>query len=331
MPPFSGTAYLALDRHPDYMAYVREGLGHYGAHYGGSRRSELAPEVYPLLEAGLARFAGAPAALLASSGTVAGQLASQWAGEPNAELHYAPWTHPALWQPGGKHYRTTSGWSRGITEALARGRRVVALADSVSPLYALQAPWEWLAQAPPDAPLTVVVDDSHAIGVAGEWGQGHWTRLRAAWGGRLLVCASLGKAFSTPGGVIWGEPETLEEIGESARFGSASPPPPAFAWAWLQAEAQGLLSQQHQTLRHNIDAAARRLSALEDFYYLPGFPFFCTPRHELAGWLRRRDILISSFHYPGPADPLITRVVVTAAHNEADLERLEEALLDWKK
>ena len=44
---FSGTAYLALDRHPQMHAWVTKGLSRYGLHYGGSRRSSLAPDMEP--------------------------------------------------------------------------------------------------------------------------------------------------------------------------------------------------------------------------------------------------------------------------------------------
>lgn len=327
IPPFSGTAYLGLDHHPSQLAFLQQGLQRYGAHYGGSRWSDLAPEVYAEAEVGLARFTGAPAALVVSSGTVAGQLVGCMPELQGADFHYAPRTHPALWRPGGKKYRSSIGWTEGVLASLDQGKAVVVLADTVSPLYAIQPTWDWLLDIPSGAPLTVIADDSHGLGVGGEAGAGAWAYLRQRWNGRLLVCASMSKAFSTPAGVILGDAASLASLRALPQFGSASPPTPACLYAWLQAFAEGLLFTQHQLLKQNMALCETLLEEAYDFYHLPGYPFFCTARHDLAGQLKQQGIIISSFHYPGPDDPLVTRVVVSATHQEDHLRQLAACIL----
>ena len=327
IPPFSGTAYLGLDHHASQLIFLQQGLQQYGAHYGGSRWSDLAPAIYADAEAGLARFTGAPAALVVSSGTVAGQLMGYMPELQGAEFHYAPWTHPALWRAGGKKYRSSAGWTEGILASLAQGKEVVALADTVSPLYAIQPTWDWLLDIPSGASLTVIADDSHGLGVAGEAGAGAWAYLRQRWNGRLLVCASMGKAFSTPAGVILGDAASVASLRALPQFGSASPPTPACLHAWLQAFSEGLLFSQHQRLQQNITFCQHLLAEAYDFYHLPGYPFFCTARHDLAAQLKQQGIIISSFHYPGPNDPRVTRAVVRAIHEEEDLRQLAAGIL----
>jgi len=73
---FSGTSYLGINRNIDFQSLVQRGIDSYGLHYGGSRFSNLCPDIYEQAEATLCQISGAEAALIVSSGTVAGHLAT---------------------------------------------------------------------------------------------------------------------------------------------------------------------------------------------------------------------------------------------------------------
>ncbi|MCB0637571.1 MAG: aminotransferase class I/II-fold pyridoxal phosphate-dependent enzyme [Lewinella sp.] len=319
MITFSGTAYLALDRHPQMQTWVAEGLSRYGLHYGGSRRSSLAPEVYSAAEAWLAEWTGAPAALLVGSGSLAGQWVTRQLQAWGYILHYSPSTHPALWRNGGQHHYNWASW-----QAAAHIPDSAMLTDAINPLTLSQPSWPEPFMT--DANSYLVVDDSHGIGLLGEHARGHWSTLHPKWPGRLIITASLGKALSMPAGLILGECELIDTLRESPYFGGASPPPPAYIHALLQAEK--LIREQWQQLQYLIDYFQRQRPSEIRVNSVPGFPVFGTPDHYLASHLLAQGFALSSFQYPGPADPCYTRVVLRADHTTRQIDRLFSA---WKR
>lgn len=323
---FDGTAYLFLHRHPDMLAWLGEGLARYGLHYGGSRRSPRAPAVYAEAETRLAAWTGAPAALLVSSGTLAARLALRALTE-NGGLHLHPHAHAALrWSEEEAVHHHEADWQASILADLQRQRSVVAAADSVDALRVRRPDWQWLTGLSPEAPLTLLVDDSHAIGLWGEHGGGSWRRLRQSWSGPLVVVASLGKALSLPAGIILGEESFVEQLRATAPFGGASPPSPAYLHAWLSAER--LIAGQRSRLADNIELF-ERLAPMANFHGLPDYPVFGTSHHALADFLATRHLHLSSFSYPRATDPRITRIVLNAGHGPEDILRLTDALHDF--
>ena len=61
---------------------------------------------------------------------------------------------------------------------------------------------------------------------------------------------------------------------------------------------------------------------LNKFNFLPDYPVFNTNDTDLATFLLEHKILISSFAYPNPSSPPITRIILSALHTEGDIEAL---------
>ncbi len=324
MPSFSGTAYLGLDRHPQMLAWVKEGMEQFGTHYGGSRRSPLAPSIFERAEETLAKWTGAPTALLVGSGTQAGQLVVRFLAQNGFELHYAPDTHPAMaWETEGQGHNSWKSW-QGILEIGDSQALKAGLLNAIDPLQVQRPPLSG------DIHLKslVVVDDSHTIGIQGQQGSGSW-RDWFKKADNLLVSSSLGKALSLPAGVILGNTDIIAQLRDLPQFGGASPPPPAYLFAWLKARELMMDCQRH--LQERIEYFNRHLSAPTLFRKLPRYPVWATDQHELAAFLAKRDIHISHFPYPGPDDPLITRIVLRADHSFEDIDRLLEGVEDFFK
>ena len=313
---FSGTAYLGLDRHPAFLALVREGLERWGAHYGGSRRSPLCPEVFATVETALAAWTGAPAALLVGSGTAAGQLVARFLAERALALHAGPMTHPALWWPQGTRHAT---WAELL--AAARPSETAVFTDALDPLRLRVPPWAELLAA---RPAVLVVDDSHPIGCYGPRAAGSWPVLSTRYRGELIVTASLGKALSLPAGVILGEADTLAAIRAMPQFGGASPPPPAFLHAWLHGAA--IIAAQRERLARNMRRLHPLIKSTPGFSHRDDFPVYTLSRRAWVEPLERAGIVLSSFHYPDARSPRYDRIVLRADHTEAEIERLIEAI-----
>lgn len=95
---FSGTAYLGIPKDPDFLALVIEGFRRYGTNFGGSRLANVRFDIFDKTEATLLSLTGAPAAISASSGTMAGQLlAHYFFGK--ADMLATPDAHPAMLPP----------------------------------------------------------------------------------------------------------------------------------------------------------------------------------------------------------------------------------------
>lgn len=324
---FSGTSYLGMSCNEAFQELLREGLGRYGANFGGSRLGNIRFAVFEEAEAWLAKFAGAPAALTVSSGSLAGRLlVEHFRGK--AALHFAPGAHPALWGDGDYFQGAFADWVGHILLEAAGGMGPMALfTNSVDPLLVQKHAFDWLQQLPENRPITIVVDDSHGFGICGPGGSGIWQELEAPDNVAAVVISSLGKALGIPAGLILGSQEMIEEIWRSPFFGGASPSPPAFLYAMLKSGP--LYRLAHQKLLANIRRFEKQTNHLPMLFSFGDYPAFCTPEAPLAPWLEEKSCLISQFSYPTPEDKPVTRIVLSALHEEQDIDYLADAIREY--
>lgn len=336
---FSGTAYLGLPQHPAFGQFLMEGIGRYGTAYGSSRNGNLRLGVYDEAESKLADLAGGPdgppvAALTLSSGMMAGQMVVNWLRSQDATFLYGPQTHPALWTDAGVALPQTSfsDWSAGLADRVrdlpATDSPIVILANSIDAVRSDYSDFNWVAELPGDRPITLVVDDSHGLGILSE-GRGIWPQIAKcpnvrSGPVRLIVTASMTKALGLPGGVVFSDTATLAELCKTAFFGACSPVPPAYLDAFLRAGA--LYAEGRERLRENLKLAEALLLPTGLFRHAPGYPVFFTEHDDLYPFLLERGIFIYSFAYPTSADRANTRIVISAFHELADIQRVAEAV-----
>ncbi len=332
---FSGTAYLGLPQHPAFRQLMTDAMNRYGTVFGSSRNGNLRLAVYEPAETQLASFASAPAALTLSSGMMAGQAVINWLKLPSAwadvsrpvTFVYAPHTHPALW-----HEPTVSlpacpfsEWVAGLPALLDSGDGPVAiLVNSLDAVRSEAYFFDWMAGLPAHRPVTVVVDDSHGLGVPGHERRGIWQHLPKPAGVRVVVTASLAKAMGLPGGVVLGDAETIRAVRHTAFFGGCSPIPPAYLDAFTRAGS--LYGQARHQLERLIQLAETWLLPTGLFKQAPGYPVFYTDDDALYPFLLNEGICIYSFAYPTAADKANTRIVISAFHEPEDIERLGRAV-----
>lgn len=314
---FSGTSYLGLNQHPVFKQLILEGIEKYGVNFGGSRRSNLRFPIYEQLENSFANWAGAPASLLFSSGSLAGQVLHRLMSS-FGEVLYAPGTHPALWgevPPPPLDYRQ---WSAHMLAQLKNRRgETVIFANSIDPLYSRAYDFAWVGEIPEGPLVYLVIDDSHGFGLTGAEGMGIYGSLEVPAWVQKVVLASLGKAFSLPAGIILGEQATIEACWESPFFGGASPLPPAYAHAFCQ--SGDLWRKQLVILGDLISYFDQGIKGVDGFEHLKDYPVYFCRENDIASALWKEHIMLSSFPYPGPDDPIITRVVLNALHQEEDV------------
>ncbi len=324
---FSGTAYLGLPQHPEFQELLMESMRRYGTVFGSSRNGNLRLGVYEEAEAKLAAMVGAPTALTLSSGMMAGQAVINWLRGQQCTFLYAPNAHPALWHESTFTLPALSfaNWVAQLPKQLhsVPPGPVAILVNALDAVCSEYYNFDWINNLPDDRPITLIVDDSHGLGVLNS-GRGIWPQLPQKSTVRLLVTASLAKAMGLPGGVIFGDTETLIALRKTAFFGACSPMPPACLDGYLRADV--FYTQGHERLRENLLLAEALLLPTGLFRHAMGYPVFFTERDDLYAYLLQNDIFIYSFAYPTTADRANTRIVISAFHTLEDIQTLAECV-----
>lgn len=328
---FSGTAYLGLQQNPVFRQLLIDSIDRYGTSFGSSRNGNLRIGIYELAESELAAMAGAPHALTLSSGMLAGQVVINWLRAQNTAFIYGPQAHPALWDGPVVDLPTLpfAEWSAQLPDDLRKriGTGPIAiLTNSVDAARSVYYSFDWVADLPDDRPITLVVDDSHGLGVLNNT-RGIWPQIPQKPNVNLIVTGSLAKAMGLPGGVLLGKAETLAGLRQTAFFGACSPVPPAYMNAFTKAGM--LYAEGRERLRQNLILAEKLLIPTGLFSHATGYPIFFSEQDDLYTFLLERGIMIYSFSYPTPADRPNTRIIISAFHTFDDIQALAEAVYDY--
>ncbi|MBD1396656.1 pyridoxal phosphate-dependent aminotransferase family protein [Pontibacter sp. JH31] len=330
---FSGTSYLGIPVNEQFRNCVLEGMARYGTNYSSSRNSNLQLRVFEEAEDYLATYTGSEAAFTMSSGYLAGQALVQTL-QGSGYFIYAPNTHPALWRSTADEViGDYDAWVGPMLEQVqgSKEEHIILVCNSLDPLKARNHGFSWLSALPTDKQITLVVDDSHGFGVTGEDGAGIFAQLKARLqpNVRLVVASSMGKALGIPAGMVLGDKALIDKLRHSHYFGGASPAIPAYLYAFLRCET--VFKEARQKLFSNIEYFLKHLEHPAQFSYFDRYPVFGVHEHRLAAYLQERGVIISSFRYPTPADDPITRVILSSAHTEGDIQRITGLINEFVK
>lgn len=323
---FSGTAYLGIPTHPNFLTILMQTLHQYGSNFGGSRKSNVRYQILEEAESLLAQLTGAEQALTTSSGTIAGQLLMQQLLSKNYHICYAPQTHPALVLPNFSiTTKSHEIWTKEVIAFSKKNKRpLLIVSNAIDPLYAQPINFSWLSFLHHQQDHLLVIDDSHGLGLTGINGGGFFSQNQVPPSIEIVVVGSLAKAFGIPAGVILGTNNRLKEIWDSSMFSGASPAIPAYLATFIA--AQELYQQQRLHLQTLIQYFHSLPIVQQLFCSLPNYPVFYTEQIELASFLAKHQIIISAFPYPSPKDKLITRIILSAAHQKEDIHILAALL-----
>lgn len=320
---FSGTSYLGLANNEAFNALLKQGIDRYGSSFGVSRNGNLRLKIYEKAEQKLADFVGAPAALSLSSGMLAGQALVQYFKQENTHFIYAPAVHPANWHEPNIAIPTYSfkAWSDDLIQnfPVYQGP-IIILCNSVDALKMNAFSFDFLNKIPDNQNVTIVIDDSHGLGVM-HGGRGIFDTIPKHL--NAVVISSLHKAFGIPGGVIFGQNSLIEAISKTVFFSGCSPIAPAYLEAYVSAD--DLYQNLHQKLKANV-SLFREKTDLSIFQFHADHAVFYTENDALYGFLLAQKIFIYSFAYPDINSKPNTRIVLSAWHSEADILQLSAAV-----
>jgi 8-amino-7-oxononanoate synthase len=318
---FGGTSYLGMATHPHFQDLLYKSLKQWGTAYGSSRNSNIKLGIYQKAEALFADIVEAEAALTVSSGTLAGNLVIAHLAKSHDHFFHYPKTHPAILKSTSKPLFVDGKLDPQLTDGIEES--IVIAADAILSLAVTPTNFNFLNDISASKRITLLVDESHSLGIVGEQGRGVFKTITHPNITQKIMISSLTKAYGCSGGIIAGSHKLIEAIKNDAVFISASGMNPIFLQTFY--EAQNLFDQQLKKLRGNLRFLYTDVHLSEAFHFDPNYPVIYWHSDGVFEYLKSKNMIITNFKYPN-YDTMMNRIVITANHTEADLEQLKSAL-----
>lgn len=343
---FCSNDYLGLAAHPALVEAVCAGAREFGVGSGASPLVSGHSAANAELERVLAAFTGLPRALYFYAGYATNfGIVPALVGEGDA-LHSDALNHACLIDGARLSRAAIHRYPHGDLDALGRAlaasgaRRQLVITDAVFSMDGTIADLRALLALCERHDALLLIDDAHGFGVLGPQGRGTLAAAGLTGAGasrRVLYMATLGKALGVAGAFVAGDATLVEWLLQKTRsyiFATAAPALLATALlASLHLVETGDARRAH--LRHLI---ARLRSGLA------GLPWHLAPsttpiqpliiggnQDALAvmDGLRERGLWVPAIRPPTvPEGSARLRITLSAAHTEADVDRLVDALRD---
>lgn len=340
---FCSNDYLGLAQHPSLVAALARAAGEQGV---GSTSAHLIcghRRTHAQLEEALAAWTGRERALLFSTGYMANlgvlqALLSRGDVCVQDKLNHACLLDGAKLS-GAELKRYPHADVAAAARQLAASPEAAALlaTDGVFSMDGDVAPLRALAQQCAREHATLMVDDAHGLGVLGDDGAGSLSAAKLDQHEVPLLMATLGKALGCSGAFVAGPAALIEGLIQFARpYIYTTAMPPALAGAALEAVR---LAQSETWRRHKLAALIARFRAGAAQLGLPLMDSASAIQPlrlgdaraavQAAQALERRGLLVVAIRPPTvPAGQARLRITLSAAHEEAQVDRLLDALAD---
>ena len=340
---FCSNDYLGLAQHPSLVAALARAAGEQGV---GSTSAHLIcghRRTHAQLEEALAAWTGRERALLFSTGYMANlgvlqALLSRGDVCVQDKLNHACLLDGAKLS-GAELKRYPHADVAAAARQLAASPEAAALlaTDGVFSMDGDVAPLRALAQQCAREHATLMVDDAHGLGVLGDDGAGSLSAAKLDQHEVPLLMATLGKALGCSGAFVAGPAALIEGLIQFARpYIYTTAMPPALAGAALEAVR---LAQSETWRRHKLAALIARFRAGAAQLRLPLMDSASAIQPlrlgdaraalQAAQALERRGLLVVAIRPPTvPAGQARLRITLSAAHEEAQVDRLLDALAD---
>ncbi|MFO7563134.1 MAG: aminotransferase class I/II-fold pyridoxal phosphate-dependent enzyme [Enhygromyxa sp.] len=186
----------------------------------------------------------------------------------------------------------------------------------------------------------LLVDDAHGLGVIGPGGTGCTGQAGLGSADVQILVGTLGKGFGTFGAFVAGDAVLIETLIQQARsYIYTTALPPAVAEATRESlriiREEGWRREHLQSLVARFRAGAERLGLDLIPSSTPIQPLLvggAGPALAISEALRERGVLVGAIRPPTvPEGTARLRITLSAAHSEAHVDRLLEALGEvWK-
>lgn len=320
---FGGTAYLGLPTNTKFQELVVQNILNWGTTYGSSRTANIQLSAYDAGESFLASHISSEKTVTVSSGMLAGKLVIDLMTKQTDCFFHLNDTHNAIQTENSFPVLLNGKLNDRLLDS--KPEKITILTDGVPSFETKPADLSFLEKISKTKEITLIIDESHSLGIIGENGSGIYSLIDFPIKRKILV-SSLGKAFGLTGGVIAGDLEFINQIKEQESFTSAAGMNPAFVQTL--SDAKEIYKIQHQKLLDNLNYIDSILNKNNNVKFDKTYPLIYLLSNDLVEKLKHENIIIASFRYKKEAQPL-NRIVITANHLKQDLDQLIDVLNDF--
>jgi len=315
---FGGTAYLGLPTHPDFQKLIIKNILQWGTAYGSSRSANVQLTAYENGEQFLADFIKAEAALTFSSGMLAGKLVVEVLIPQTDCFFHFPDTHTAIKVPNSFPFFIGQKLNPRLLDDTIE--KITVLTDSVPSFHVQPIDLSVLQSIPSNKEITLVIDESHSLGILGTNGCGIFSTINLPDIKRKIMVASLGKALGLTGGVIASDSEFINQMAIHHTFVSSAGMNAAFVQT--MADASAIYVHQHQKLKNNLNYIDAHLIKNKAVHFDPNYSLIYPEIEGINKIFIANKIIVTNFKYPTLDFTDLNRIVVTANHKREDLDKL---------
>lgn len=312
-----GTSYLGLPTNSEFQQLLIKNIIQWGTAYGSSRSANIQLTAYEKGERFLAKHVHADAVLTVSSGMLAGKLVVEALTPQTDCFFHFPEAHPAIKAPNSLPFFIGNQCNPRLLDNVTE--KITILTDAVPSLHVKPIDLSVLNSIPPHKEITLVIDESHSLGILGANGSGLFSTIHLPAIKRKIMVASLGKGFGLTGGVIASDYSFINEMSELDTFVSSAGMNAAFVQTLSDAEE--LYYSQHQKLKDNLQYIDKHLTKTKTITFDPNYPVIYPKIDGINEILEANKIIITNFKYPTDTKNL-NRIVITANHTKEDLDTL---------
>lgn len=338
---FCSNDYLGLADHPRVVEAFVAAAGEWGVGSGASHLVSGHCREHHQLEQELAAFTRRERALLFSTGYMANLAVVTTLLGRGDRIYMDRLNHASLLDAGLASGARFARYSHGDTESLAErmrradGARAMVVTDGVFSMDGDVAPLAGLAEVCRKHQASLFVDDAHGIGVLGAGGGGAVEAAGLDAQDVPILMGTLGKALGTFGAFVAGSQpmvETLLQRGRSYVYTTALPPAVAAASRAALRVMQDEPWRRERVLAHverfRRGAAELGVALLDS--QTPIQPVVLGGESDAVAAseaLRLLGLWVPAIRPPTvPVGSSRLRITFSAAHSEAEVDRLLEAL-----
>ncbi len=336
--------YLGLTFDPECIAAAQEALVKQGTGTTGSRLANGSYTGHLALERELAEFYGTPSAILFSTGFLATLGSVSTLAGPGDRILIDADCHASIYEgtrlSGAEVIRFRHNNPDDLEKRLGRlapgeGENTLVVVEGIYSMLGDRAPLTEIAALTRQFGAYLMVDEAHSLGVLGATGRGLGEELGVEDGVDFVV-GTFSKSLGSVGGFCTSRHPELELLRYSARsyIFSASPAPSVVASTRVALR----LLREGRHLRERLWANVHRLYAT---LAAAGFrlgpepsPVIAmlmdTKEQALVWWqhLLEQGVYVNLVMPPAtPTGEALLRCSLSAAHTEAQVERIAQALL----
>ena len=315
---FGTPNYLDVYKNQEFKTLIEVGIEKYGYVFGGSRLSNLCPDIYDKAESKFAKWCCTEDCTIVSSGTFASAILMKNILNYYDEAYYftQKGIHPsvlfAIDSKLPEEFKNIKELIERVNTCDSDSKKYIIF-NSINPVNLDRIGDNELKKLKELNNITLIVDESHGFGLCPEKSLGNNLK---EMGFEYIIVGSLAKGLGLNGGIIAGNTDIIDIIRNDKLWIGASPAAPFLFYAFVNEEQ--VYVEELRKLNRNFDEFLEKCPDIDSFDFIDRFPVFVAQKAiSVPDYIR-----ISSFSYPNRARYPIQKIVLNSGHTIDDIQIL---------